>query len=96
MGSEKKTNMNKDDRSSSSPKYGGQQYQNPDKRQPDSQADQNKQGSGMNRSKFEKQDQRNADGKKDVDDERHPEEQVTKPKEYKKDDQKYGDKSEGA
>jgi len=94
MGSKKENNMNNDDRSNSSNKYGGQQNQNPGNKQSDLQTDWTKQGSGSNQPNKDKQAQKDAGNKKDVDSERHPEEQVVKPKEYKKEHQKFNDKSE--
>lgn len=58
--------------------------QSPDKKQYDPKTDQ------------AKHDQRYNEGEDDADTERDPEEQVTKPREYRKDDQKYNDKSERA
>ncbi len=54
-----------------------------------------KTGKEMNPTKFDKPDQRYADdhNHKDVDAERHPEEQVIKERELKKEESKYNDKS---
>jgi len=56
---------------------------------------QTKYGGQQNQPKFDKHDQRNnGGGKKEMESERNRDEQVTKPKENKKDDQNYNEKSD--
>lgn len=86
MTTEKENTTHNDKRSNQPMKQGGQQNQNSDKKQYDSKTDQSKQGSGMNQPKSDRQDE--ADVK------RFDDEQVTKPIEYKKDDQQQNERSE--
>lgn len=77
----------------------GEQDQSPDKKKYDVQGDSNKStqhASGANQSNPVERNTRDSDSNKDVDRERHPEEQIIQQKEYKKDEQKFNDRSERA
>lgn len=91
MNSEKENSMNKGGRSDSSSKVNPQQ----DKNQSGYKSETTKQGAGVSQPKFDKQSQSDDKHKEDIDSERHPEEQVSSPKEFtKKDNKNYNDKSE--
>ena len=97
MSNEKRSNNNENTnvRENSSTNKSDQQNERTKNNQYESKSGQTQQDSGMSASKLEvnpshSENPKNSSGKKDVDSERHPEEQVV---EYKKDDQKLSDKS---
>jgi hypothetical protein len=101
MNSDKEKNIKQEGLSNSSSNTAGQQNQDVDKKQSDAKDSQTKQSAGANQFKNDKgeqqqngkKDQDSSHNKMDVDGKRTPEEQFTKPKEYKVGDERYGEKS---